>query len=87
MLLYIDEGASLTVTGANANGSGVGRAAILLPEGSTLTIAGAGTLTATGGNAGRGETGFGAEGSDYNGSRHSSQASLQPRPLRAHGLR
>ena len=40
VLLYIDEGASLTVIGADANGSGVGRAAIELLEGSTLTVSG-----------------------------------------------
>ena len=54
-LLYLEEGATLTVIGSNT--SGIGRAAILLPEGSTLTVTGKGTLNATGGNAGSGGKG------------------------------
>ena len=53
------------MTGADAESTGVGHAAILLPEGSTLTIAGKGTLNATGGKAGRGEKGGGAGNSYY----------------------
>ena len=61
VLLYIEEGTTLTVNGKNAEGNGIGYAAILLPEGSTLTIAGKGMLNATGGNAGNGSNGDGAE--------------------------
>lgn len=57
VFLYIEEGKTLTVTGKDAEGNGVGRAAILLPEGARLTIAGKGTLDATGGKAGAGADG------------------------------
>ena len=57
VLLYIEEGATLTVTGKAAEKNGVGRAAILLPEGATLTVAGEGTLNATGGKAAAGSNG------------------------------
>ena len=63
VLIYIAENATLTVKGEDAKGNGVGHAAILVPEGSSLTIAGAGTLNATGGNAGTGADGGAAEGS------------------------
>ena len=57
VFLYIESGKTLTVTGNNAGSGSCGCAAILLPEGSTLTIAGKGTLNATGGNAGNGSDG------------------------------
>jgi len=63
VLLYLDEGAELTVTGADAKETGVGHAAILLPAGSTLTVGGKGTLNATGGKAGYAEAGREAGGS------------------------
>ena len=61
VIIYIDKGTTLTVTGADAKGSGVGHAAILLPEGSVLTVDGEGTLNATGGRAGSGANGGAAE--------------------------
>lgn len=66
VLLYIDEGVTLTVYGSDAEDNGVGHAAILLMEGSTLTIAGKGTLNATGGNAGSGSGGGNAGDSEFN---------------------
>ena len=61
VIIYIDKGTTLTVTGADAKGSGVGHAAILLPEGSVLTVDGEGTLNATGGRGGSGANGGAAE--------------------------
>ena len=59
--LIIDEGATLTVTGDDASGwHQPARAAILLPESSTLIISGGGTLNATGGRAGDGANGYSA---------------------------
>ena len=55
--LYIPAGVTLTVKGADASGTTGAGAGILLPEGSTLNIIGAGTLVATGGNAANGEAG------------------------------
>ena len=55
VLLYIDEGKTLTVIGRGPIGVICpGYAGILLPEGSTLTVAGKGTLNATGGDGGNG---------------------------------
>ena len=55
--LYIPAGVTLTVKGADAEGTTGAGAGILLPEGSTLNIIGAGTLVATGGNAANGQDG------------------------------
>lgn len=55
--LYIPAGVTLTVKGADANGTKGAGAGILLPSGSTLNIIGNGTLKATGGNAADGEKG------------------------------
>ena len=55
--LYIPAGVTLTVKGADANGTKGAGAGILLPEGSTLNVIGNGTLKATGGNAADGEKG------------------------------
>ena len=55
--LYIPAGVTLTVKGADASGTTGAGAGILLPEGSTLNIIGAGTLVATGGNAANGQDG------------------------------
>ena len=55
--LYIPAGVTLTVKGADAQGTTGAGAGILLPEGSTLNIIGAGTLVATGGNAANGQDG------------------------------
>ncbi len=60
VLLIIDEGKTLTVIGSAGAIFDCGYAGILLPEGSTLTVAGKGTLNATGGDAGRGQAGCGA---------------------------
>ena len=57
VLLIIEEGKTLKVTGKDAVTTNCGFAAILLPGGSTLTVAGKGTLEATGGKAGRGNPG------------------------------
>ena len=55
VLLYIDEVKTLTVIGRGSIGVICpGYAGILLPEGSTLTVAGKGTLNATGGDGGNG---------------------------------
>lgn len=55
--LYIPAGVTLTVKGADASGTTGAGAGILLPEGSTLNIIGAGTLVATGGKAANGQDG------------------------------
>ena len=55
--LYIPAGVTLTVKGADANGTKGAGAGILLPSGSTLNIIGNGTLKVTGGNAADGEKG------------------------------
>ena len=55
--LYIPAGVTLTAIGADAYGTIGAGAGILLPEGSTLNIIGAGTLVATGGNAANGQDG------------------------------
>ena len=55
--LYIPAGVTLTVKGADAQGTTGAGAGILLPEGTTLNIIGAGTLVATGGNAANGQAG------------------------------
>lgn len=55
--LYIPAGVTLTVKGADAEGTTGAGAGILLPEGSTLNIIGAGTLVATGGKAANGQNG------------------------------
>ena len=55
--LYIPAGVTLTVKGADANGTKGAGAGILLPEGSTLNIVGAGKLVAKGGNAANGAAG------------------------------
>ena len=72
VLLYIDEGATLTVTGedaaegpSNESYYARGHAAILLPKGSTLTVAGAGTLKARGGRALDGLPGWSASESGF----------------------
>ena len=62
VVLYIEKGKTLTVRGRDGHlYLRPGHAAILLPEGSTLTIAGEGTLNATGGNGGDGTNGNNAE--------------------------
>ena len=55
--LYIPGGVTLTVKGADAEGTTGAGAGILLPEGTTLNIIGAGTLVATGGKAANGQAG------------------------------
>ncbi len=55
--LYIPAGVTLTVKGADAQGTTGAGAGILLPSGSTLNIIGNGTLKATGGNAADGQAG------------------------------
>lgn len=55
--LYIPAGVTLTVKGADAEGTTGAGAGILLPSGTTLNIIGNGTLKATGGNAADGEKG------------------------------
>lgn len=55
--LYIPAGVTLTVKGADASGTTGAGAGILLPEGTTLNIIGAGTLVATGGKAANGQDG------------------------------
>ena len=55
--LYIPAGVTLTVKGADAQGTTGAGAGILLPSGTTLNIIGNGTLKATGGNAADGEKG------------------------------
>ena len=55
--LYIPAGVTLTVKGADAQGTTGAGAGILLPSGTTLNIIGAGTLVATGGNAANGQAG------------------------------
>lgn len=79
VLIYIPQGATLTVSGANATSkthetdeeheNTVGKAAIYLPESSKLTVAGQGTIKAQGGNAGNGVSslngGDGAQTSDH----------------------
>ncbi|MBQ8154330.1 MAG: hypothetical protein IJ069_11795 [Prevotella sp.] len=55
--LYIPAGVTLTVKGADAEGTTGAGAGILLPEGTTLNIIGAGTLVATGGKAANGQDG------------------------------
>lgn len=60
--LYIPAGVTLTAIGANASGTTGAGAGILLPEGSTLNIVGAGKLVAKGGKAANG--GEGSKGGD-----------------------
>jgi len=55
--LYIPASVTLTVKGADAQGTTGAGAGILLPSGTTLNIIGAGTLVATGGNAANGQDG------------------------------
>ena len=55
--IYITEGVTLTVSGANGSGQTAGRAGILLPSGSTLILRGEGNLIANGGRAGNGANG------------------------------
>ena len=55
--LYIPAGVTLTVKGADAQGTTGAGAGILLPSGTTLNVIGNGTLKATGGNAADGEKG------------------------------
>ena len=68
VLLYIEDGKTLTVTGRDADANGIGRAAILLPDSATLTVTGNGTLIAMGGKAGNGMNGGNAEASVANSS-------------------
>lgn len=55
--LYIPAGVTLTAIGADASGTTGAGAGILLPEGSTLNIVGAGKLVAKGGDAANGGAG------------------------------
>ncbi|MBP3259721.1 MAG: hypothetical protein J6M01_01345 [Prevotella sp.] len=55
--LYIPAGVTLTVKGADAQGTTGAGAGILLPSGTTLNIIGNGTLKATGGKAADGQKG------------------------------
>ena len=55
--LYIPADVTLTVKGADAQGTTGAGAGILLPSGSTLNVIGNGTLKVTGGNAADGEKG------------------------------
>ncbi len=52
-VIYIAEGATLTVKGSNASGTTAGKAGILM-QGGTLIITGKGTLVVKGGNGGNG---------------------------------
>lgn len=56
--LYIPAGVTLTVKGADANGTKGAGAGILLPSGSTLNVVGSGKLIAKGGNAANGKDGY-----------------------------
>ena len=56
-VLYIPYGVTLTVNGGDASGTEGAGAGIRLNEGSTLVIAGEGTLNVTGGNAANGANG------------------------------
>ena len=56
--LYIPAGVTLTVKGADAQGTTGAGAGILLPSGTTLHILGEGTLVAKGGNAANGQDGM-----------------------------
>lgn len=56
-ILYIPAGVTVTVKGADANGRTGAGAGINVPSGAELIITGAGTLTATGGNAANGGNG------------------------------
>jgi len=55
--LYIPAGVTLTVKGADAQGTTGAGAGILLPSGTTLNVIGNGTLKVTGGNAADGQAG------------------------------
>ena len=68
VVLNIEKGTTLTVTGKDAVDDGVGYAAILLPENASLIVAGGGTLNATGGKAGAGTNGGNAAASTTSGS-------------------
>jgi len=57
VVLYIPQGVTLTVIGANGSGQTGGGAGIRVPEDSTLIITGEGSVIATGGNAANGEKG------------------------------
>ena len=57
VVLYIEEGCTLTVKGSAANGTIQGYPGIYIPVGSTLVVTGGGTLKATGGSAGNGTKG------------------------------
>lgn len=59
--ITIKEGCTLTVTGGDASGIYGAGAGIEVPEGSSLTIVGTGTLNATGGKAADGEPGQGGD--------------------------
>lgn len=56
-ILYIPEGVTLTVKGADASGITGGGAGISVPSGAELIIDGAGSLVAIGGNAANGSNG------------------------------
>ncbi|MBQ9727606.1 MAG: hypothetical protein IJV65_08905, partial [Kiritimatiellae bacterium] len=56
-IINIKSGATLTVTGADANGAAGATPAIYVPQTATLYIVGDGTLVATGGAAGNGGNG------------------------------
>ena len=63
--LYIADGVTLTVTGANGDGTVGGGAGICLPSGKTLHIHGEGTLVATGGNSGSATPGSPASNAEF----------------------
>lgn len=66
--IYIPEGKTLTAKGANGSGTIGGGAGILVPSNSTLIFLGAGTVSATGGNAGNGSSGSSGGSSSISGS-------------------
>lgn len=57
VIIYIQSGKTLTVTGGDGNLAQAGMAGIYVPSSSTLIVTGKGTLNATGGKAGNGTKG------------------------------
>ncbi|MBQ6092109.1 MAG: hypothetical protein IJL00_00365, partial [Clostridia bacterium] len=57
VVIYIASGATLTVTGGDADGTTAGKAGIYLPDTSTIIFTGSGTLKVNGGKGGNGSRG------------------------------
>lgn len=58
VVLYVPQGVTLTVNGADGEGMMGGGAGICVPSNATLVITGEGKIVTTGGKAGNGENGF-----------------------------